>query len=166
MTFASEVLCRVVTLLQCLPLVCSGSAAHGIARKKDVTNMGLLRCRRGPQLRSVPGLQQEGICMAVGIARVILWDCTNLVQHLKDKHAQLHREFNKRLRCRMQRLCQVVQRLSGKYHFEPESGDCIRICRLSCIGDACTQCIHGRTGEMIALDCQPFSMAEDQGFRQ
>ena len=26
---------RVVTLLQCLPLVCSGSAAHGIARKKD-----------------------------------------------------------------------------------------------------------------------------------
>ena len=31
--------------------------------------------------------------------------------------------FNKRLRCRMQRLYQVVQRLSGKYHFEPESGD-------------------------------------------
>ena len=26
---------RVVTLLQRLPLLCSGSAAHGIARKKD-----------------------------------------------------------------------------------------------------------------------------------
>ena len=82
-----------VTLLQCLPLVCSGSAAHGIARKKDVTSMGLLRCRRGPQLCSVPGLQQEGIRAVVGIARVILWDYTNLVHHLKDKHAQLHREF-------------------------------------------------------------------------
>ena len=76
MTFASKVLCRVV---------CSGSAAHGIER---FTSMGLLRCRRGPQLRSVPDLQQELR------ARVILWaDYTNLVQHLKDKHAQLHREF-------------------------------------------------------------------------
>ena len=97
MTFASEVLYRVVTLLQCLPLVCSGSAAHGIARKKDVTNMRLLRCRRGPQLRSVPGLQQEGIHAALGIARVILQDYTNLVQHLKDKHAQLHREFQQKV---------------------------------------------------------------------
>ena len=35
MTFASKVLCRVVKLLQHLPLVYSGSAAHGIARKKD-----------------------------------------------------------------------------------------------------------------------------------
>ena len=113
-----------VTLLHCLPLVCSGSAAHEIARKKDITNMGLLRCKRGP-LSSVPGLQQVGIRVAVGIARVILWDYTNLVQHLKDKHFQLHREFNKRLRCRMQQLYQVVQRLSGKYRFEPESGDCI-----------------------------------------
>ena len=66
--------------------------AWNIARKKDVTNMGLLRCQQGP-LRSVPGLQQEGIRAAVGIARVILWDYTNLVQHLKDRHAQLHREF-------------------------------------------------------------------------
>ena len=32
---------------------------------------------------------------------------------------------NKRLRCRMQRLYQVVQRLSDKYRFEPESEDCI-----------------------------------------
>ena len=98
MTFASKVLCRVVTLLQCLPLVCSGFAAHGIARKKDVTSMGLLRCRRGPQLCIVPGLQQEGIRMAVGIARVIilLWDYANLVQHLKDKHTQLHRELQQK----------------------------------------------------------------------
>ena len=93
MTFASKVLCRVVTLLWHLPLVCSGSVTHGIARKNDVTSMGLLCCRRGPQLCSVPGLQQEGIRAAVGIARVILWDYTNLVQHLKDKHAQLHREL-------------------------------------------------------------------------
>ena len=91
MTFASKVLCQVVTLLWRLPLVCSGSVTHGIARKKDVTSMGLLCCRRGPQLCSVPGLQQEGIRTAVGIARVILWDYTNLVQHLKDKHAQLQR---------------------------------------------------------------------------
>ena len=64
----------------------------------------------------------------------------------------------------MQRLYQVVQRLSGKYRFKPESRD--RICKLSCISDVRTQRIHGRTGEMIALDCQPFSVAEDQGFRQ
>ena len=77
MTFASKVLCRVVTLVQCLPLVCSGSVTHGIARKEDVTSMGLLRCRRGPQLCSVPGLQQEEIRTVVGIARVILRDYTN-----------------------------------------------------------------------------------------
>ena len=86
-----------VTLLQSLPLVCSGSAAHGIARKNNVTSMGLLRCQRGP-LRGVPGLQQEGIRVAVGIARVILWaDYMNLVQHLKDKHAPLHREFQQKV---------------------------------------------------------------------
>ena len=28
------------------------------------------------------------------------------------------------------------------------------------------QRIHRRIGEMIALDCQPFSVAEDQSFRQ
>ena len=44
-TFVSKVLCRVVTLLQYLPLVYSGSAVHGITRKEDVTSMGLLLCR-------------------------------------------------------------------------------------------------------------------------
>ena len=39
-TFASEVLCRVATLLQCLPLACSGSAVHGIARKKECHQHG------------------------------------------------------------------------------------------------------------------------------
>ena len=73
MTFANKVLCRVVTLLQYLLLVCSGSAMHGIARKEHATSMGLL-CKRGPQLRSVPGLQQEGIHVVVGIARVILYE--------------------------------------------------------------------------------------------
>ena len=52
-------------------MVCSGSAVHGIARKEDVTSVGLLLCQRGPQLRGVPGLQQEGIHAAVGIAGVI-----------------------------------------------------------------------------------------------
>ena len=97
--FASKVLCRVVTLLQCLPFVCSGSVAHGIAMagKKDVTSVGLLLRQRGPQLCSVPGLQQEGIHSMVEIASVILWDYTNLVQHLKDKHAQLHKEFQQKV---------------------------------------------------------------------
>ena len=85
-------------LLQCLPLVCSGSAAHGIARKEDVTSVRLLLRRRGPQLHSVPSLQQEGISTVVGIARVILWDYTNLVQHLKDNHTQLHWEFQQKVR--------------------------------------------------------------------
>ena len=70
---------------------------HRIARKEDVTSVGLLLCQQGPQLLSVPGLQQEGICTAVGIVRVILWDYTKLVQHLKDKHAQLHREFQQKV---------------------------------------------------------------------
>ena len=66
-------------------------------QEERFTSMGLLRCRQGPQLRSVPGLQQEGIRAAVGIARVILWNYTNLVQHLKDKHAQLHRELQQKV---------------------------------------------------------------------
>ena len=37
-------------------------------QEERFTSMGLLRCRRGPQLRCVPGLQQEGIRAAVGIA--------------------------------------------------------------------------------------------------
>ena len=77
--------------------VSSGSAAHGIARKEDVTSVELLLRRREPQLHSVPGLQQEGIHTAVGIARVVLWDYTNLEQHLKDKHTQLHKEFQQKV---------------------------------------------------------------------
>ena len=67
-TFANKVLCGYVIAVFAAPLVCSGSAAHGITRKKDVTSMGLLCCQRGPLLLSVPGLQQEGIHVAVGIA--------------------------------------------------------------------------------------------------
>ena len=60
----------------------------------------------------------------------------------------------------MQRLYQVVQRLSGNIASSLKA----EIAYESV--DARTQRIHGRTGEMIALDCQPFSVAEDQGFRQ
>ena len=63
----------------------------------------------------------------------------------------------------MQRLYQVVEHLSSKYCFEPESEDHVCICR---INDARAQCIHRRTRETIALDCQPFSVTEDKGFRQ
>ena len=42
-------------------------------QEERFTSMGLLRCRRGPQLRSVPGLQQEGIRAAVGIAHELYY---------------------------------------------------------------------------------------------
>ena len=95
-------------------------------QEERFTSMGLLRCRRGPQLRSVPGLQQEGIRAAVGIA------CTS---YIMDRLYELgtasegqarsttQRVSIKWLRCRMQRRYQVVQRLSDKYRFEPESED-------------------------------------------
>ena len=111
-------------LLRCLPLVCSGSVAHGIARKEDVTSVGLLLCRHGLQLRSVPGLQQVGICTAVGIAGVG-WDYT-MVQHLKDKRAGStpQRVSIEGRGAECIDFYQVVQHLSGKYRFEPETGDC------------------------------------------
>ena len=95
-------------------------------QEEGFTSMGLLRCRRGPQLRSVPGLQQEGIRAAVGIA------CTSYIMGRLyefgaasegQARSTTQRASTKWLRCRIQRLRQVVQRLSGKYRFELESED-------------------------------------------
>ena len=95
-------------------------------QEEGFTSMGLLRCRRGPQLRSVPGLQQEGIRAAVGIActRYIMGRLYEFCAASEGQaRSTTQRASTKWLRCRMQRLRQVVQRLSGKYRFEPESED-------------------------------------------
>ena len=41
------------------------NATITITRKEDVTSVGLLHHCRGPQLRSVPVLQQEGIALRI-----------------------------------------------------------------------------------------------------
>ena len=99
MTFASKVLCRVVTLLQRLPLVCSGSVGHGIARKKDSPARDYFAVDEDLKFVVCQACKEEGIRTAVGIACTsLLWaDYTNLVQNLKDKHAQLHREFQQKI---------------------------------------------------------------------
>ena len=33
------------------------------------------------------------------------------------------------------------------------------------IHDSCCERVHKKLGEMIALDCQPYSIVEDKGFR-
>lgn len=42
-----------------------------------------------------------------------------------------------------------------------ESGELVRLWD---IGDSSAQRVHRRIGEMIAIDCQPFSVVEDVGF--
>ena len=134
-------------------------AAHGIARKEEVTSVGLFHCCRGPQLCSVQGLQEEGIMQRQEF------------QVLRDYEFGAAFEGQARSTAyRVPAKVEVQNAATSSSSPAPfsqiplqESGDRVRVWD---INDARAQRIHRRIGEMIALDCEPFSVVKDQGFKQ
>ena len=90
------------------------------------------------------------------------YETMNLVQHLRVKHAQLHIEFQQKVEVQNAATSSSSPAPFSQIPLQ-ESGDRVRVWD---INDARAQRIHRRIGEMIALDCEPFSVVKDQGFKQ
>jgi len=91
------------------------------------------------------------------------FNTSNLVQHLKSKHQDDYKEFEKHKALKADQAdqanepCKVMKRQLSL----EESGELVRLWDIS---DSSAQRVHRRIGEMIAIDCQPFSVVEDVGF--
>ena len=76
-----------------------------------------------------------------------------MVQHLRAKHAQLYKECQQK-----DEVQNAVTSSSSQAHTFPINIASRKRKSHTNLGDVHTQRIHRRLGEMIALDCQPFSM--------
>ena len=77
----------------------------------------------------------------------------SLVQHLRAKHTQLYKE------CQQEDEVQnAVTSSSSQAHTFPINIASRKWKSHTNLGDLHTQHIHKRLGEMITLDCRPFSM--------
>ena len=85
---------------------------------------------------------------------------TNLSVHLKGKHPKLYTEFEKKVK----ELKEAKSAESRASHRQLSLIQCEDRVRHWGINDVRAQRVHWRIGEMIALDCHPFSIVEDEGF--
>ena len=88
---------------------------------------------------------------------------TNLSTHLRIKHPELLKEFEKK----SEELKLAAQAREGNLVAKKRQlslQECDDRVRQWNINDDRSQRIHKRIGEMIALDCHPFSLVEDEGF--
>jgi len=91
------------------------------------------------------------------------FNTSNLVQHLKSKHQDDYKEFEKHKALKAEQADQANEpctAMKRQLSLE-ESG---KLVRLWDINNSRAQRVHRRIGEMIAIDCQPFSVVEDVGF--
>jgi len=88
---------------------------------------------------------------------------TNLTVHLRAKHTELHAELEKKVKEQKElkeAKKKTPRRESHRQLSLMEYGDRVWPWR---INDECAQRIHRRVGLMIAMDCQPFSIVDDEG---
>ncbi len=85
----------------------------------------------------------------------------DFMNHLKKRHTEVFEEFTQK---NDQSLEKGKQRLSNKQMTIAEARDSRDRIKPWDISDSRAQLIHGRVVEMVALDSQPFSMVEDEGF--
>ena len=88
---------------------------------------------------------------------------TNLSTHLRIKHPELFKEFEKK----SEELKLAAQAREGNLVAKKRQlslQECDDRVRQWNINDDRSQRIHKQIGEMIALDCHPFSLVEDEGF--
>ena len=86
---------------------------------------------------------------------------TNLSVHLKGKHPELYTEFEKKIKdLKDAKEAREKPRPSRQLSLM----ECKDQVRHWDINDVRAQRVHRRIGEMIALDCHPFSVVEDEGF--
>ena len=93
---------------------------------------------------------------------------TNLTVHLRAKHTESHAEFEKKAKEQKDAKEKKTESGTGTPRQElhrqlslVQCGDRVRPWR---INDERAQRIHRRIGLMIALDCHPFSIVDDEGF--
>ena len=99
-----------------------------------------------------------------GGATTKTFNTSNLVSHLKNKHVEEHKEFEKQ----KQKVVESKDKqpsmfFKGKQLTLEESKDHARVWD---VNDPRAQLVHKRIAEMIALDCQPFSIVDDTGFNR
>jgi len=129
-----------------------------------------LRSRRfGRSIRSGKILDIYAICktcaqsVSCGGKNAKTFNTSNLVQHLKSKHQDDYKEFEKHKALKAEQADQANEpctAMKRQLSLE-ESG---KLVRLWDINNSRAQRVHCRVGEMIAIDCQPFSVVEDVGF--
>ena len=83
------------------------------------------------------------------------YNTSNLVSHLKTKHPELYKKFES------QKAPTTSTSTKPKQLTPFESGDRVRMWD---INDPRAQRVHRLIGEMIAIDIQPFSVMENEGF--
>ena len=90
---------------------------------------------------------------------------TNMSVHLKGKHPELYTEFEKKAEeLKEAKKARDKSADSRASHRQLSLMQCEDRIRHWSINDVRAQRIHRRIGEMIALDCHPFSIVEDEGF--
>ena len=90
------------------------------------------------------------------------FNTSNLVSHLKSKHVEALKEFE-RLKAADSQEKQVKVKSKLKQQTLEESKDRAKVWD---VNDPRAQLVHRRIAEMIALDYQPFSTVEDDGFNR
>ncbi len=95
-----------------------------------------------------------------GGATTKTYNTSNLVSHLKSKHREQYAEFEKQKAGEGQEE-QSTNSAKARQLTLKESDERVRLWD---VNDARAHCVHRRIGEMIALDCQPFSVVQDVGF--
>lgn len=97
-----------------------------------------------------------------GGATTKAYNTTNLVSHLKAKHPELYKTFeSQKMREMEESTINHTTPNKTKQLMLVESKDRVRIWD---INDSQAQRVHQLIGEMIAIDTQPFSIVENDGF--
>ena len=92
------------------------------------------------------------------------FNTSNLLCHLKTKHGALElKEFEKLKETDSQNIERTISTAEPKQLTIQQAQNRSRAWD---VNDAQAQTIHRRIAEMIALDCQPFSIVQDHGFAQ
>ena len=90
---------------------------------------------------------------------------TNMSVHLRAKHPELYKEFEKKVEA-LKEAKKALEKSGESRASQRQLSlmQCEDRIRHWGINDVRAQRIHRRIGEMIALDTHPFSIVEDQGF--
>jgi BED zinc finger len=98
---------------------------------------------------------------------------TNLIAHLRSRHAVRYREFEAELSSKGSATSTPspasvsgLSKVAVETSVQPTLQQCASMKEVWPIDHPRAQAISAAIGEMMALDCQPFSVVEDEGFRR